>query len=159
LLLSSPFVVSWHKHRSWTLPHVYPRVPLRYWHILVKPSAVYRCDNPVTLRCTLLRVNAQQRMASYVRLPARSCAYIRLTRLSIGQDRIVITSENMSSWLVNSPIAREISPQSGEWRGNGLGEKLQLQPGDVAWIGKQRDRLEVRAFIYPLRPASLKTPF
>ncbi|KAI0254287.1 tRNA synthetases class II-domain-containing protein, partial [Lactifluus subvellereus] len=57
-------------------------------------------------------------------------------------DRIVITSENMSSWLVNSPIVREISPQGGEWRGSGLGEKLRLQPGDVAWIGKQRDRPE-----------------
>ncbi|KAH9978060.1 tRNA synthetases class II-domain-containing protein [Lactifluus volemus] len=58
-----------------------------------------------------------------------------------GLDRIVITSENMSSWLNNSPIVRESSHIEG-WGSGGIGEKLQLQPGDIVWIGKQRDRPE-----------------
>ncbi|KAH9999427.1 tRNA synthetases class II-domain-containing protein [Russula vinacea] len=46
-----------------------------------------------------------------------------------GLDRIEITSGNMSSWLADSPIVRESI-------------HLKLQPGDVVWIGKQRDRPE-----------------
>ncbi|KAI0002982.1 tRNA synthetases class II-domain-containing protein [Russula compacta] len=57
-----------------------------------------------------------------------------------GLDRIEITSENVSSWLVGSRIVRELSPHSGGWAQGGLDEKLPLQPGDVVWIGKQRDR-------------------
>lgn len=68
--------------------------------------------------------------------------------LSIGQDRIEITSGNMSSWLADNPIVRESIRYDGGWVTSGLSEDLKLQPGDVVWIGKQRDRPEVRAFVY-----------
>jgi hypothetical protein len=68
--------------------------------------------------------------------------------LSIGQDRIEITSENMSSWLIHSPIIQKFTHRGGGWVTSGLDEKLKLQPGDVVWIGKQRDRPEVKAFLY-----------
>jgi hypothetical protein len=67
--------------------------------------------------------------------------------LSIGQDRIEITSENMSSWLIHSHIIQKITYRDGGWVTSGLDEKLKLQPGDVVWIGKQRDRPEVKAFV------------
>ncbi|KAH9963187.1 tRNA synthetases class II-domain-containing protein [Russula dissimulans] len=57
-------------------------------------------------------------------------------------DCIEITSENAYSWLVDSPVVREFSPHGGEWDNCSLYEKLQLKPGDVVWVGKQRDRLE-----------------
>ena len=75
-----------------------------------------------------------------------SCSHIHL---SIGQDRIEITSENMSSWLADSPIVREFIRYDGEWVTSGLSEDLKLQPGDTMWIGKQHDRPEVRSFVYP----------
>ncbi|KAF8505505.1 tRNA synthetases class II-domain-containing protein [Russula emetica] len=57
-----------------------------------------------------------------------------------GLDRIEITSENMSSWLIHSPIIQKFTHPGGAT--SGLNEKLKLQPGDVVWIGKQRDRPE-----------------
>jgi hypothetical protein len=60
----------------------------------------------------------------------------------------VITSENMSSWLNNSPIVRE-SSHGERWGGGEIDEKLQLQPGDIVWIDKQPDRPEVRADVHP----------
>lgn len=65
---------------------------------------------------------------------------------SFGQDRIEITSENMPSWLADSPIVRKIIDYGGDWVTGGLSEILKLQPGDVVWIGKQRDRPEVKGF-------------
>ncbi|KAF8271780.1 hypothetical protein EI94DRAFT_1770283 [Lactarius quietus] len=53
------------------------------------------------------------------------------------EDRITITTENVSSWLVNSPIVQGFSPNESNWAGSDLNEKLRLQPGDVVWIGKQ----------------------
>ena len=54
----------------------------------------------------------------------------------------------MSSWLADNPIVRESIRYDGGWVTSGLSEDLKLQPGDVVWIGKQRDRPEVRAFVY-----------
>lgn len=59
-----------------------------------------------------------------------------------GLDRIEITSENMSSWLIHSPIIQNSTHRGKEWATGGLNENLKLQPGDIAWIGKQRDRPE-----------------
>jgi hypothetical protein len=58
----------------------------------------------------------------------------------------VITSENMFSWLVDSPIVQESSRNGGQGGGE-IGEKVQLQPGDIVWIGKQPDKPEVRPFV------------
>jgi hypothetical protein len=77
-------------------------------------------------------------------LPVR---VIPASLVSIGQDRIVITSENMFSWLVDSPIVRE-SNRNGGQGGVEIGKKVQLQPGDIVWIGKQPDRPEVRPFVH-----------
>jgi len=57
-------------------------------------------------------------------------------------DRIEITSENVSSWLVDNPLVREFSPHGGEWDNGSLYESLQLKPGDIVWVGKQRHRPE-----------------
>jgi aspartyl-tRNA synthetase len=54
-----------------------------------------------------------------------------------GLDRITITAENASSWLVRSPIVQGFSHHEGKWAGDGLNKKLRLRPGDVVWIGKQ----------------------
>ncbi|KAI9448301.1 tRNA synthetases class II-domain-containing protein [Lactarius indigo] len=54
-----------------------------------------------------------------------------------GLDRIVITTENASSWLVDSPTVQGFSPHGGKCAGSDPNEKLRLQPGDVVWIGKQ----------------------
>jgi len=54
-----------------------------------------------------------------------------------GLDRITITTENTSTWLVDSPIVQGFFPHKHKWAGNYLNKKLQLQPGDVVWIGKQ----------------------
>lgn len=62
------------------------------------------------------------------------------------QDRIEITSENMTSWLVDSPIVRGSRYDSGRVTSR-LIQKLELQPGDIVWIGKQRDRPEVKGFL------------
>ncbi|KAI0301810.1 tRNA synthetases class II-domain-containing protein [Multifurca ochricompacta] len=59
-----------------------------------------------------------------------------------GLDRVVITSENMSSWLVDSPTVRGVSPHGDEWARGNPSKMLQLQPGDIVWIGKQRHRPE-----------------
>jgi hypothetical protein len=71
-----------------------------------------------------------------------------LLYLSIGQDRIEITSENMLSWLVDSPIVKGLTHYDSGRVTGGLNEKLELQLGDVVWIGTQRDRPEVKAFVY-----------
>lgn len=54
-----------------------------------------------------------------------------------GLDCIMITTENTFSWLVDSPTVQGISPHGEKWAGGDLNEKLQLQPGDVVWVGKQ----------------------
>lgn len=53
----------------------------------------------------------------------------------------------MSSWLIHSHIIPNNTHRDGGWVTSGLDEKLKLQPGDVVWIGKQRDRPEVKAFV------------
>ncbi|KAI0303133.1 tRNA synthetases class II-domain-containing protein [Russula brevipes] len=65
-----------------------------------------------------------------------------------GLHRIEITSENLSSWLVDSPIVQRFSSPSGPWAECDPGQNLQLQPGDVVWIGKQRETPEVRPFVH-----------
>jgi aspartyl-tRNA synthetase len=62
------------------------------------------------------------------------------------QDRIEITSENMTSWLADSPIVRGSRYDGGRVTSR-LIQKLELQPGDIVWMGKQRDRPEVKAFV------------
>lgn len=51
----------------------------------------------------------------------------------------------MSSWLIHSSI---ITHHGSGWVTSDLNIKLKLQPGDVVWIGKQRDKPEVKAFVY-----------
>lgn len=58
----------------------------------------------------------------------------------------MITTENASSWLVDSPVVQAFSPRGGKWAGSNHNEKLQLQPGDVVWIGKQPAQPEVPLF-------------
>ena len=53
----------------------------------------------------------------------------------------------MFSWLVDSPLVRESSHNGGQGGGE-IGEKVQLQPGDIVWIGKQPDKPEVRPFVH-----------
>jgi hypothetical protein len=76
----------------------------------------------------------------------RPCFIPFLSVHTLGQDRIEITSENMSSWLSHSPIIQKLTYPGGGWVTSGLDENLKLQPGDVVWIGEQRDRPEVRLF-------------
>jgi aspartyl-tRNA synthetase len=64
------------------------------------------------------------------------------------QDRIEITLENMSSWLAESPIVRGFTRCDSEWVTGCPIKKLKLRPGDIVWIGKQRDRPEVKAFVH-----------
>lgn len=54
----------------------------------------------------------------------------------------------MSSWLIHSPIIPKFTHRGDGWVTSGLVENLKLQPGDVVWIGKQRDRPEVKGFVY-----------
>jgi hypothetical protein len=54
----------------------------------------------------------------------------------------------MSSWPHDSPIVRGSIRYDSGWVTGGLSEDLKLQPGDVVWIGKQRGRPEVKAFVY-----------
>ncbi len=61
----------------------------------------------------------------------------------------MITTENASSWLVDSLTVQGFSPHGGKWAGSDPNEKLQLQPGDVVWIGKQPTPPEVGATLLP----------
>jgi hypothetical protein len=54
----------------------------------------------------------------------------------------------MSSWLIHSPIIQKFTHRGDGWVTSGLNENLKLQPGDVVWIGKQRNRPEVKGFVY-----------
>ncbi len=54
----------------------------------------------------------------------------------------------MSSWLNDSSILQGFTCHGGGWVTGGLDEILNLQPGDVVWIGKQRDRPEVKTFVH-----------
>jgi hypothetical protein len=54
----------------------------------------------------------------------------------------------MSSWLIDSPIIQKFTRRGEGWVTSGLNENLKLQPGDIVWIGEQRDRPEVSAFVY-----------
>ncbi|KAH9077449.1 tRNA synthetases class II-domain-containing protein [Lactarius deliciosus] len=60
-----------------------------------------------------------------------------------GLDRIVITTENASSWLVDSPTVQGFSPRGGKCPGGDPNEKLHLRPGDggSTALGRQRLRL------------------
>lgn len=60
----------------------------------------------------------------------------------------------MSSWLIHSPI---ITYHGNGWVTSDLNKKLKLQPGDVVWIGKQRDKPEVKAFVYSFPAGSHET--
>ncbi len=55
----------------------------------------------------------------------------------------------MSSWLVDSPIVQGFTHYGSGRVTGGLNEKLELQLGDVVWIGTQRDRPEVKTFVHP----------
>lgn len=81
-------------------------------------------------------------LVSITSVPFLVCVHICDPR----QDRIQITSENLSSWLAESPIVRGFTRCDSEWVTSCLIENLKLQPGDIVWIGKQRDRPEVMAF-------------
>ena len=54
----------------------------------------------------------------------------------------------MTSWLSHCPIIQNLTHRGSGWVTSDLDTKLKLQPGDVVWIGKQRDRPEVKAFVY-----------
>ncbi|KAI0269253.1 tRNA synthetases class II-domain-containing protein [Gloeopeniophorella convolvens] len=58
-------------------------------------------------------------------------------------DRVVITPENVSSWLADCPIVRGLSSHGGHQHGSRqLDKTLPVKPGDVVWIGKQAIRAE-----------------
>jgi hypothetical protein len=86
------------------------------------------------------------------------CLFTHLTH-SFAQDRIEITSENMSSWLVHSPIVQKFTFTHPGGVTSGLDENLDLRPGDVVWIGKQRDRPEVKSFRVFIPGCSVSRPY
>ena len=124
---------------------------LRHSEQTVACLPVRRCNDDTAFHPNARECPTEDGLVSVVPV----CLFTHLTH-SFAQDRIEITSENISSWLIDSPIIQKFA-HPGVGRLTSLNEKLDLRPGDVVWIGKQRDRPEVKVLVYSFWAVGLTT--